>query len=81
MAPYPTDKRTLAMIERAKDAFCRKFKSDRAQLITRMESPSVVKVIEPYIFSWADYELGGQHVYRCKMFDARDTTTTQEATP
>ena len=62
---------THLMVERSKDAFCRRFLSQRSDLTIRMERPNLVKVIDARTFCWADYDIGGHRVRKVAEFDAR----------
>jgi len=59
------------MIERSKDAFCRRFFAQRGDLTTRMERDNVVKVIDARTFCWADYDISSHRVRKVAEFDAR----------
>jgi len=65
--------RTSLMIERSKDAFCRKFSARRGDLTTRMENPNRVKIMDARSFCWADYDISAYRVRKVVEFDARET--------
>ena len=62
---------THLMIERSKDAFCRRFEARRGDLTTRMERDDLVKVIDASTFCWADYDISWHRIRRVAEFDAR----------
>ena len=60
-------------IERAKDAVCRLFGSQRGDLEVINKNNMIIRIINRKLMCWADYDITGPRVQKLAHFDSRQS--------